>query len=58
MASEEQALSTRLRLRLHATKLPRVGLTKTPPSTFAHVFFVGGPFSKDQAPEEWGRTEM
>lgn len=58
MVEDEKQLSTRLQLRLHATKLPRVGLTKTPPSTFAHVTWVGGPFSKDQEPEEWGCTEI
>jgi hypothetical protein len=55
---EQESLTRTLQLRLHASKLPRVGITKTPPSTFADATFVGGPFSKDQAPQEWGSTEM
>jgi hypothetical protein len=59
MTSEEQESLTRtLQLRLHASKLPRKKITKTPPSTFANVTFVGGPFSKDKEPQEWGSTEM
>jgi len=59
MTTEEQeSLTKTVQLRLHASKLPRAGLTKTPPSTFAHAVFVGGPFSKDEPPQEWGSTEM
>lgn len=56
---EEKSLTTTLQLRLHASKLPRSGITKTPPSTFAHCTFVGGPFGpKDKEPQDWGCTEI
>jgi hypothetical protein len=58
-SDDEKSLTTTLQLRLHASKLPRLGrITKTPPSTFAQVLFVGGPFQKDAPPQEWGSTEM
>lgn len=63
--------STKLLLRIHAANLPRQGILKNPPNTYAVVTSVSGRASKsgpvvsDQTGNdvcmrtvEWGRTEM
>jgi hypothetical protein len=69
---EEENLTTKLLLRIHAANLPRQGLLKTPPNTYAVVTSVSGRASRSgperQEPStgnevcmrtvEWGRSEM
>jgi hypothetical protein len=71
--NEEENLTTKLLLRIHAANLPRHGLLKTPPNTYAVVTSVSGRASRSGPDRdepastgnevcmrtvEWGRTEM
>ena len=68
---EKENLNQKLLLRIHAANLPRHGMLKSPPNSFAIVTSVSGRASSS-GPEgqasvgtdhcmktvEWGRTEM
>jgi hypothetical protein len=72
-AEDEEELNTKLFLRIHAANLPRHGMLKSLPDTYAVVTSVSGRASRsgpEKSPSnngnndnamrtvEWGRTEM